>query len=87
MENELLERFKELDVNGDGFITMEEMKKVFEQEGQKWDERDAEIFREVDQNADGKISIKGIFFSILHLTIFSFIIWMIQNGWLNSTTK
>ena len=61
MENELLERFKELDVNGDGFITMEEMKKVFEQEGQIWDERDAEIFREVDQNADGKISIKGIF--------------------------
>ena len=39
---------------------MEEMKKVFEKEGQKWDERDAEIFREVDQNADGKISIKGI---------------------------
>ena len=87
MENELLERFKELDVNGDGFITMEEMKKVFEQEGQKWDERDAEIFREVDQNADGKISIKGIIFLSSSLAIFTFIIWMIQNGWLNSTTK
>ena len=85
MENELLERFKELDVNGDGFITMEEMKKVFEQEGQKWDERDAEIFREVDQNADGKISIKGIIFLSSSLAIFTFI--MIQNGWLNSTTK
>ena len=74
MENELLERFKELDVNGDGFITMEEMKKVFEQEGQKWDERDAEIFREVDQNADGKISIKGIIFLNSSLAIFTFII-------------
>ena len=74
MENALLERFKELDVNGDGFITMEEMKKVFEQEGQKWDERDAEIFREVDQNADGKISIKGIIFLSSSLAIFTFII-------------
>jgi len=58
MEAELLEQFKELDLNGDGFLTMEEMKTAFEKKGQKWDERDEEIFKEVDKNGDGKIAIE-----------------------------
>ena len=74
MEAELLEQFKELDLNGDGFLTMEEMKTAFEKQGQKWDERDEEIFKEVDKNGDGKIAIEGIylfsFFYHLNLTIF-----------------
>lgn len=75
MEAELLEQFKELDLNGDGFLTMEEMKTAFEKKGQKWDERDEEIFKEVDKNGDGKIAIEGaclcLFFNHLNLTNFS----------------
>lgn len=71
MEAELLEQFKELDLNGDGFLTMEEMKTAFEKKGQKWDERDEEIFKEVDKNGDGKIAIEGaclcLFFNHLHI--------------------
>eukprot|EP00093_Oithona_nana_P002605 02605.XXX_63495_62755_1 [CDS] Oithona nana genome sequencing. len=37
---------------------MEEMKTAFEKKGQKWDERDEEIFKEVDKNGDGKIAIE-----------------------------
>ena len=73
-EDHLLVRFEELDINGDGFLTMEEMKAVFEAEGEKWDTEDKEIFQQVDENGDGKISIKGtlqkksnIFFYILFL--------------------
>ena len=58
-EDHLLARFEELDINGDGFLTMEEMKAVFEAEGEKWDTEDEEIFQQVDENGDGKISIKG----------------------------
>merc|ERR1711976_52214 len=57
-EDNLLARFEELDINGDGFLTMEEMKTVFEAEGEKWDTEDEEIFQQVDENGDGKISIK-----------------------------
>merc|ERR1711976_383390 len=57
-EDNLLARFEELDINGDGFLTMEEMKAVFEAEGEKWDTEDEEIFQQVDENGDGKISIK-----------------------------
>ena len=58
-EDHLLVRFEELDINGDGFLTMEEMKAVFEAEGEKWDSEDEDIFQQVDENGDGKISIKG----------------------------
>lgn len=73
MEAELLEQFKELDLNGDGFLTMEEMKTAFEKQGQKWDERDEEIFKEVDKNGDGKIAIEGIYlFSFFTTSIWRF---------------
>ena len=58
-EDHLLARFEELDINGDGFLTMEEMKAVFEAEGEKWDTEDEEIFQQVDENSDGKITIRG----------------------------
>ena len=58
-EDHLLVRFEELDINGDGFLTMEEMKAVFEAEGEKWDTEDEEIFQQVDENSDGKITIRG----------------------------
>ena len=61
MEQELLNDFKELDLNGDGFLTMDEMKTAFANLGQKWDEKDEQLFREVDKNGDGRIAIEGKF--------------------------
>ena len=76
-EDHLLARFEELDMNGDGFLTMEEMKAVFEAEGEKWDTVDEEIFQQVDENGDGKISIKG---TLQKKVIFSFTLFFLQNG-------
>ena len=75
-EDHLLARFEELDINGDGFLTMEEMKAVFEAEGEKWDTEDEEIFQQVDENGDGKITIKGMYITkkVLSFTLF------FQNG-------
>ena len=64
MEQELLHDFKELDLNGDGFLTMEEMKTAFAKQGQKWDEKDEALFKEVDKNGDGRIAIEGKFLAL-----------------------
>ena len=71
-EDHLLVRFEELDINGDGFLTMEEMKAVFEAEGEKWDTEDEEIFQQVDENGDGKITIKGTYLQKKRCFLFIF---------------
>ncbi|CAL4196181.1 unnamed protein product [Meganyctiphanes norvegica] len=53
----LKEAFAEFDINGDGFITVEELKKVLENLGETvTDEKADEFIREVDANGDGRIS-------------------------------
>ena len=60
MDPEILEQFKDLDVNGDGFVTLEEMKSGFEKYGQSWGEADEERFKKMDENGDGKIGLGGL---------------------------
>ena len=60
MDPEILEQFKDLDVNGDGFLTLEEMKTGFEKYGQNWGEADEERFKKMDENGDGKIGLEGM---------------------------
>ena len=62
MDPELMTAFKDLDLNGDGFLSMEELKQGFEKYGQKWDESEEERYKKMDENGDGKVSLEGIFF-------------------------
>ena len=75
MDPELMTAFKDLDLNGDGFLSMEELKQGFEKYGQKWDESEEERYKKMDENGDGKVSLEGIFshFFFTFAFIFSFI--------------
>ena len=74
MDPELMTAFKDLDLNGDGFLSMEELKQGFEKYGQKWDEAEEERYKNMDENGDGKVSLEGNFFWIsrLFFPIFKF---------------
>ena len=67
MDPELMTAFKDLDLNGDGFLSMEELKQGFEKYGQKWDEAEEERYKNMDENGDGKVSLEGNFFWISRL--------------------
>ena len=54
--------FSDLDLNGDGFLSMNELKQGFEKYGQKWDEAEEERYKKMDENGDGKVSLAGNFF-------------------------
>ena len=54
--------FSDLDLNGDGFLSMNELKQGFEKYGQKWDEAEEERYKKMDENGDGKVSLEGNFF-------------------------
>merc|ERR1719225_2551775 len=58
MDPELMTAFKDLDLNGDGFLSMEELKQGFEKYGQKWDEAEEERYKNMDENGDGKVSLE-----------------------------
>ena len=58
-QEEIEEQFKKLDVNGDGKIDAEELKKVLMHGDEKLtDEEIQEIIAEFDTNGDGKISLQ-----------------------------
>ena len=66
--------FSDLDLNGDGFLSMDELKQGFEKYGQKWDEAEEERYKKMDENGDGKVSLEGLFifffsFFFLNFTI------------------
>ncbi|XP_033117524.1 EF-hand calcium-binding domain-containing protein 7-like [Anneissia japonica] len=55
-EKDLQKAFKKIDVNGDGFITFKELKKVLTARGEKMSESEVKsMINEVDDNGDGKL--------------------------------
>lgn len=56
-EKVLKDSFRMFDLNGDGFISKHELKKILAAAGDKMAEKEAEeLLREADTNKDGKIS-------------------------------
>ena len=59
MDEEMIEAFKTFDKNGNGFITIQEMKDVMHQYGEKLSDEDVQLmFEETDYDKDGKISFE-----------------------------
>lgn len=66
VEDELAEQFKKLDVNGDGTIDVEELKKVLMYGDEKLSEDEVEdVLKEFDINGDGKITLEEFVQAIL----------------------
>ena len=66
VENELAEEFKKLDVNGDGYIDVEELKKVLSFGDEKLSDQEVEdVIKEFDTNGDGKITLQEIVQGVL----------------------
>ena len=61
MKEEMSDAFKKMDVDGNGFLSKDEIKKVMEENSKTWGHVDDETFDKVDLNDDGKISIDGNF--------------------------
>ena len=59
VREEMTKAFKEMDADGNGFLSEEEIKKVFKDNAHKWGHVDGDLFSKVDENKDGKISIEG----------------------------
>ncbi|KAK2156234.1 hypothetical protein LSH36_218g03056 [Paralvinella palmiformis] len=58
-EDELLQAFKKIDINGDGYIDNSELKKVLTTRGDRMTTQEIqEIIDEVDENKDGKLDYK-----------------------------
>ena len=62
MKDEMIEAFKKMDEDGNGFLSKEEIQKVLEENCEKWGYFDEDMFNKLDENDDGKISTDGIFF-------------------------
>ena len=59
MDEELVEAFKTFDKNGNGCITMQELKDVMHQYGEKLSDEEVKLmFDETDSDKDGKISFE-----------------------------
>jgi calmodulin len=66
VEDDLAEEFKKLDVNGDGFIDVEELKKVLTFGDEKLSEEEvADVIKEFDANGDGKITLEEFIHGVL----------------------
>ena len=60
-EQELIDSFRVFDIDGDGFITAAELKRVMTEYGEPLTDDEVEyMIREADLDGDGRISIKGI---------------------------
>ena len=58
VKEEMIEAFKKIDKDGNGFLSKDEIKGVLESNAQKWGHIEEEIFDKADENKDGKISIE-----------------------------
>ena len=70
MKDEMIEAFKKMDEDGNGFLSKEEIQKVLEENCEKWGYFDEDMFNKLDENDDGKISTDGIFFCVFLLIKF-----------------
>ena len=61
MKVEMSDAFKKMDMDGDGFLTKDEIKEVMKKNSKTWGHVDDGAFDQVDINDDGKISIDGNF--------------------------
>ena len=59
MDEEMQEAFKTFDINGQGFITMKDLKRVLKEYNEHLTEEEFKIlFRETDNDKDGKINFR-----------------------------
>ena len=58
VKGEMIEAFKKMDKDGNGFLSKDEIKGVLESNAQKWGHIEEEIFDKADENKDGKITIE-----------------------------
>ena len=56
---EMIAEFREYDINGDGYVTREEIQTVMEKNVDKWGLFDFGFFEDLDTNNDGKLNIEG----------------------------
>ena len=75
MKDEMIEAFKKMDEDGNGFLSKEEIQKVLEENCEKWGYFDEDMFNKLDENDDGKISTDGIFFFFLYFFCEKFLIF------------
>ena len=73
MKDEMIEAFKKMDEDGNGFLSKEEIQKVLEENCEKWGYFDEDMFNKLDENDDGKISTQGNFFSYLFFNKISYL--------------
>ncbi|XP_060081297.1 EF-hand calcium-binding domain-containing protein 7-like isoform X2 [Ylistrum balloti] len=58
-EEEMMKAFKKIDINGDGFLTLDELRRIMTSNGEKMTRQEVqEIIDEVDENGDGKLDFK-----------------------------
>ena len=79
MKDEMIEAFKKMDEDGNGFLSKEEIQKVLEENCEKWGYFDDDMFAKLDENDDGKISTQGNFFLICSLTKFPTFFFFFQS--------
>ena len=59
MDEEMQEAFKTFDINGQGFITMKDLKRVLNEYNEHLSESEFKIlFKETDNDNDGKINFR-----------------------------
>ena len=89
MKVEMSDAFKKMDMDGDGFLTKDEIKEVMKKNSKTWGHVDDGAFDQVDINDDGKISIDGNFsFSKIlqfcfFISSFDFRIFEVEFGWIS----
>lgn len=60
VKSDLKKAFQVFDLNGDGFISREELQKVLTKMGEKLTEKEVdEMLKKADKNGDGKIDYDG----------------------------
>ena len=81
MKDEMIEAFKKMDEDGNGFLSKEEIQKVLEENCEKWGYFDEDMFNKLDENDDGKISTDGIFFLYFFSEKFLIFFLLFQSFW------